>query len=194
MTIGERIKHIRMQEGMAQTELAKATKISKQNIYKYENNIITNIPSDKIESIARALNTTPAYLMGWETEADSSFDMEIAKNIKALRIKAGMTQAQFGAIAGVSDKAISTWENGTAVPRMGAIEKIAKYFGIKKSDLIEDTSSDDDLLELLRNNKNRATIIGFGDGRHIKTDMTYEDFEELEAMWRALKEKRKQGK
>ena len=120
--------------------------------------------------------------------------MEIAKNIKALRTKAGMTQAQFGAIAGVSDKAISTWENGTAVPRMGAIEKIAKYFGIKKSDLIEDTSSDDDLLDLLRNNKEHATIIGFGDGRHIKTDMTYEDFEELEAMWRALKEKRKQDK
>ena len=47
MTVGERIKSIRESKGIAQIDLANATKISKQNIYKYENNIITNIPSDK---------------------------------------------------------------------------------------------------------------------------------------------------
>ena len=34
-------------------------------MYKYENGIITNIPSNKIEAIAKALEITPAYLMGW---------------------------------------------------------------------------------------------------------------------------------
>ena len=39
--------------------------------YKYEKDIITNIPSDVIERLSRALNTTPAFLMGWEDdEAD----------------------------------------------------------------------------------------------------------------------------
>jgi hypothetical protein len=35
-------------------------------MYKYENDVITNIPSDKIELMAQALRTTPAYIMGWD--------------------------------------------------------------------------------------------------------------------------------
>lgn len=66
MTVGERIKHAREIKGVSQTELANTIKISKQNLYKYENNIITNIPSDKIEAIAIHLDISPAYLMGWE--------------------------------------------------------------------------------------------------------------------------------
>lgn len=65
MTVGERIKKIREEKNISQTELAKATNISKQNLYKYENNIITNIPSDKIEDIANCLKISPSYLMGW---------------------------------------------------------------------------------------------------------------------------------
>lgn len=66
MTIGDRIKKIRETKGVGQTELANATGISKQNIYKYENNIITNIPSNKIEAIAMFLEVSPADLMGWD--------------------------------------------------------------------------------------------------------------------------------
>lgn len=66
MTIGERIKQRRDELGITQTSLADAVGTTKQNVYKYENGIITNIPSDKIEALAKALQTTPAALMGWE--------------------------------------------------------------------------------------------------------------------------------
>ena len=68
MTIGERIKDLRESKNMPQTELAERIGAKKQTIYKYENNIITNIPSDKIELIARVLEVSPAYLMGWDEE------------------------------------------------------------------------------------------------------------------------------
>ena len=68
MTVGERIKLARETKNLSQTDLANACKISKQTLYKYENNIITNIPSDKIEAIANYLSISPAYLMGWETD------------------------------------------------------------------------------------------------------------------------------
>ena len=71
--------------------------------------------------------------------------MGIPDNIKKLRVTHGLTQSELGKIAGVSDKAIWTWENGTAEPRMGAIQKIADHFNIKKSDLIEDHSSEPNL-------------------------------------------------
>lgn len=68
MTIGARIKELRLKNNMMQVDLAKAVNSSKQTIYKYENDIVTNIPYDKIILLAKALNTTTAYLMGWEDE------------------------------------------------------------------------------------------------------------------------------
>lgn len=66
MTVGERIKKQRELLGISQTELAKKVNISKQTLYKYETNIIINIPSDKIEEIAKILYVSPSYLMGWD--------------------------------------------------------------------------------------------------------------------------------
>ena len=66
MTVGERIKKVRSKLGMSQVDFADKINVSKQTLYKYENNIITNIPSDKIEAAARLGNVSPAYLMGWD--------------------------------------------------------------------------------------------------------------------------------
>lgn len=85
MTKGQRIKARREELGIAQTDLAEKIKISKQTLYKYENDIVTNIPSDKVEELASALECTPAYLMGWEngivieTEANNNEHSEIIK-------------------------------------------------------------------------------------------------------------------
>lgn len=65
--------------------------------------------------------------------------MTIAENIKKIREQYGLTQAELGEIAGVSDKAVSTWENGTAEPRMGSIQKIAEHFHISKGSIVDDT-------------------------------------------------------
>lgn len=70
MTIGERIKLIREQHKLTQTELADAIGTTKQNVYKYENGIVTNIPSDRIEAIAHFFKISPSYLMGWD-DADT---------------------------------------------------------------------------------------------------------------------------
>ena len=66
MTIGKRIRQERLNRGLSQEELAKFLSTTKQAIYKYENEIVTNIPMDKIEKLAELFNTTPSYLMGWE--------------------------------------------------------------------------------------------------------------------------------
>lgn len=64
--------------------------------------------------------------------------MGIGENIKLLREKYGLSQKELGLIAGVSDKAVSTWEQGLKEPRMGAIQKIADHFGLQKSNIIEE--------------------------------------------------------
>jgi len=64
--------------------------------------------------------------------------MSIGQNIKILRDHFNITQEELAKIAGVSNKAVSTWESGRNEPRMGVIQKIADYFHLKKSDIIED--------------------------------------------------------
>lgn len=72
MKKGERIKALRVGANLTQEELAKLIKTTKQTIYKYENGLITNIPSDSIEDLAQVLHTTPAYLMGWEVNQSNN--------------------------------------------------------------------------------------------------------------------------
>ena len=67
---GERIKKRREQIGLTQVALADMIGESKQTIYKYETGIVTNIPSDKIELIAKALRVQPEWIMGW-TDTES---------------------------------------------------------------------------------------------------------------------------
>lgn len=66
MSVGSRIKEARESKGMSQVSLADKISVSKQTLYKYENDIITNVPSDKIEAISKALNVSPQYIMGWD--------------------------------------------------------------------------------------------------------------------------------
>lgn len=64
--------------------------------------------------------------------------MPIGKRVKELRLEHHLTQSEFGKICGVTDKAVSTWENGTAEPRMGSLQRMADYFGLTISDLLQD--------------------------------------------------------
>lgn len=68
MTKGERIKYLREKTGKTQTAFADLIGVSKQTLYKYESDIITNVPSDKIEAIASTASVSPAFVMGWEPE------------------------------------------------------------------------------------------------------------------------------
>lgn len=75
MTVGERIKKIRTEKDMQQIDLAVKCDISKQTLYKYENNIVTNIPLSTITKIAKALNVSEAIIMGWEDTEDVTDDI-----------------------------------------------------------------------------------------------------------------------
>lgn len=63
MTISQNIKRRRQEVHMTLEEVAKIVGVSRQTIQRYESGIIASIPSDKIEKLAVALRTTPAYLM-----------------------------------------------------------------------------------------------------------------------------------
>lgn len=68
MTKGERIKARREALGLSVGELATRLNKNRATIYRYENGDIEDMPITVLEPLAKALNTTPAYIMGWEEE------------------------------------------------------------------------------------------------------------------------------
>lgn len=74
MTIGDRIKQKRLEMGMSVEELANKLGKNRATIYRYENGDIENLPTPVLEPIAKALCTTPAYLMGYEENLDGNAD------------------------------------------------------------------------------------------------------------------------
>lgn len=71
MTIGQRIRTARERKNMTQDEVAQRCNTTKQTIFKYENEIVTNIPYDKIVLLSKALDVSPSYLFGWDKKENS---------------------------------------------------------------------------------------------------------------------------
>ena len=61
------------------------------------------------------------------------------KNLYELRNKKGLTQKELGKLLGVSDKAVSKWETGEAMPRTAKLVLITDLFGVT----MEQLSSED---------------------------------------------------
>ena len=64
------LKRLRKEQGLTLEELARKLGTTRQTIHRYENGTISNIPSDKIITLADTLGTTPAELMGWENATE----------------------------------------------------------------------------------------------------------------------------
>ena len=56
--------------------------------------------------------------------------------IRDMRTKRGLSQFQLGRLIGVSDKAVSKWESGTAVPRISKCRKLADIFDITLDEMM----------------------------------------------------------
>lgn len=65
-----------------------------------------------------------------------------ARNLNKQLSQSGKTQKEVADAIGVLPSTFNTWCTGSALPRMGKVQLLADYFGIKKSDLIDDKNVD----------------------------------------------------
>lgn len=69
--------------------------------------------------------------MAWSKEV-------LSKNLRYYMESRGKNQKEMAEIVGVSAPTMNDWLKGKKYPRIDKIEILANYFGILKSDLIED--------------------------------------------------------
>ncbi len=66
-----------------------------------------------------------------------------AKNLKKQMELKDVSRKDLSETLGISYFTITAWVNGTKYPRMDKVEMLANYFGIQKSDLIEDKTAEE---------------------------------------------------
>lgn len=71
-----------------------------------------------------------------------------ARNLSMLISKKGISQKEFADSIGSSPQVVNTWLHGNAFPRMGKVQRIADYFGVLKSDLLEDKTDIDNIVPI----------------------------------------------
>lgn len=74
MNMGQKIYELRTQKGLTLEELGNMVGVGKSTVRKWENGIIANMKRDKILEVSRALDTSPAYLMGWDEDEHSNIN------------------------------------------------------------------------------------------------------------------------
>ena len=61
-----------------------------------------------------------------------------SRNLNRLIEKSDKKQIDIASDLNVSPQALNTWVKGIAIPRMNRIQALADYFGVSKSDLVDD--------------------------------------------------------
>ena len=85
--MAQRLKQLRQDRGLTLEQVAEVVGVGKSTVRKWETGMIANMRRDKIADLAKALGTTPAYLMGWKEEEDkkdSPNDLPITEGEKML--------------------------------------------------------------------------------------------------------------
>lgn len=66
MTTGDRMRLRRKELGLSAETVADKLGVSPATVYRYEKGEIEKLPGDILPTLSKVLQTTPAYLMGWE--------------------------------------------------------------------------------------------------------------------------------
>lgn len=74
---------------------------------------------------------------------DEKQKLLFSSNLSRLIEERNLTQAEIAEYIGVSPQTFNTWVKGIAFPRMGKVQKIADFFNVPKSYLIEDHPDDE---------------------------------------------------
>lgn len=165
MTIGEILKRRRKEIGISVDKLAEAINKDRATIYRYENGSIENIPLETLEPLAKALSTTPASLMGWDTSPNWLTECPDDENPYELELRDAFSKYDIN-----SQRIIAK--------NLSKLAQTQSSITDKEKPAIEDELSED-------------VIIYHRDGKTVKKQFTKEQMDLLLTMINAIPEKPK---
>lgn len=149
LTIGQRIKNRRIELGLSVDELAAKLGKNRATIYRYEKNDIKDLPITILDPLAKALETTTAYLMGIDessTNCVSDYSSYISNDSIVFEITGRSLQYSPTMYEALLDWAKGMTEDSNSSPALyspkGKNDFKTFYEILKSSDLTYDEKAD----------------------------------------------------
>lgn len=160
--IGIRIHNARKNKKMSMKKLGELVNLHESTISRYEKGEIMSLDIEKLKEFAKALDVTPAYLMGW-TQEDR---YNIGNKLKELRHQKNKAIYEMAKEIEIDPRVLEQYENGTRKIPHEILEKIAIYFNISINDLIHVNLSD---------NENKASFITTNETQAYRQSRWYKE-------------------
>lgn len=74
---------------------------------------------------------------------EKEYGKVIANNLRDIMLEQGKTQAEVAKALGISKATLSSWMNGTRIPRIKNIDRLCAYFGVMRRDIMQDKKNPD---------------------------------------------------
>ncbi len=134
--LSQKIYQLRKRHGLTLEQVADVVGVGKSTVRKWETGMIANMRRDKIALLAKALHTTPAYLMGWKEDTINEDNTSSAIRIPVLGyVAAGIPISAIEDIIDYEELAPDMVKDG------------AEYFGLQiKGNSMEPKISDGDVV------------------------------------------------
>ncbi len=150
MNVGKRIKERRIALNMSVDELALKLDKDRSTIYRYESNEIEKLPTPILEPLAKILETTPGYLMGWNEDhfsnKEPNYPSIFQKYNRLNDIDKGKTEAY---VDGLLESAY--YKENKSAQKNGPEEKTKIKFAARNGRFIEKEFTEEEKEELLKN-------------------------------------------
>ena len=155
--IGQRMRMRRHELGLTLQDVARELGVQNSTILRYEKGQVRKIKLPVIESIASALQVSPAWLIGKSDDphegVDNTTQTELGDRIKQRRKELGLTLEEVGNAVGVGKSTVKKWETGfISNMRRDKIPKLAAVLQTTPEDLMvwePQGSAVDDLMQTL---------------------------------------------
>lgn len=134
-------------------EVGKRTGVSKATVQRWESGEIENVRRDKIVKLAKALETTPAYLMGWE-EQKENVRYTFASNLRNYMNQHNLSIDQISKIVGKESLEIESWLEAKSSPSVNEVQALANYFGtsikqFENTDVLHSVTLSNDEMQII---------------------------------------------
>ncbi len=103
---GKTVKRLRLERGMKASELARATGLSRQQVWKLEDRNKTLPPTEIFDEIAKALQVSKEYLLvesGYLDQDSESWEMDERLLAAVRRVPKGQIEAFTNSVSAIAD-------------------------------------------------------------------------------------------
>lgn len=147
LIFSENLLYYLKEHDMTRSELAKLLDVSDTSVTYWCKGI--KIPRmDKVDKMCAIFHVNRSDLMSEREYAQPLPNSEqqriFTNNLNKFLSLKNKTQRDVAEAINVSPQTFNTWCQGKAIPRMGKIQALADYFGVNKSDLVEDKPQQND--------------------------------------------------